>query len=766
MSSNVKDAAYAIRHEFYLRDKYHRTNNRIAFLEDCLDEQVLPRSAPSALLSDEHPFTDAARAYLEEGIKSLRHRLVVLKSRFGEQLPRDLAERLLQGSAKHRANLQNKLARLCSSSKWQNAGNPDLINNMSGRALTDIEIQALSLGLKFNIGKSSQKYIDLLAKNNKFGDSDIDKGFKQGVTTCLAALACSNRSALPRRYLQAMQNLSKDDTIVITSADKGGGIVILDKTTYIDKMQALLCDVSTYKHVTHGTCKKSADRFSKEARKILRRSERGKQLLYLLEEDPKPPAMRGLPKTHKPGIPMRPITSGVGSAPHRLAKTLAKPLSNALGSISPSHLKNSGDLLNRIKDININGKKIVSFDVKALFTNVPVDGAMAAVKRVTDNVTDDDLPMPKEDFMKLIHLCVSFNVFQFDGKEYEQVKGLAMGSPLSAVLACLYMEAMEEDHYKNIVGNNCTWLRYVDDVLCFVPSETDLPRLLQELNNIDAAIQFTTEEENNGKIPFLDTLILRDGERLKFTVYRKPTYKNDLVHYFSAHSQRVKSGVVIGFFLRAFRICSEDLLQNEINFIMRSFLQLRYPLAELISCQEKAKKILSRAGTTTNRQSPSDKPLPAVIVPHSVLTEPVQKILRSSLSVITVGGKKLGNVLKSKKMVSQNKKSVVYKIPCGKCPRVYYGETGRGMETRIREHKADLRYHRPSNAFVAHVDEEGHLPNWSGATSIQNLTKSQRKVIEAAFIASGKNINTSTGFFRLASVAAALITQKYDKFSQ
>ena len=61
--------------------------------------------------------------------------------------------------------------------------------------------------------------------------------------------------------------------------------------------------------------------------------------------------------------------------------------------------------------------------------------------------------------MKLIHLCVSFNVFQFDDKEYEQVKGLAMGSPLSAVLACLYMEAMEEDHYKDIVGNNCTWLR-------------------------------------------------------------------------------------------------------------------------------------------------------------------------------------------------------------------------------------------------------------------------------------------------------------------
>lgn len=203
----------------------------------------------------------------------------------------------------------------------------------------------------------------------------------------------------------------------------------------------------------------------------------------------------------------------------------------------PAHLKNSGDLIDRIKDINVNEKKMVSFDVKALFTNVPIDGAMAAVNRVLANVDNDDLPVPKEDFMKRIHLCVSFNSFEFRDNEYQQVNALAMGSPLSAVLACLYMEAMEEDHYKGMIGDNCTWLRYVDDVLCFVPSDTDLTRLLGQLNEVDTAIQFTTEEENNGKIPFLDTLIFKDDGKLKFTVYRK-----DLVHYFSAHSKRIKSG--------------------------------------------------------------------------------------------------------------------------------------------------------------------------------------------------------------------------------
>ncbi|XP_069990569.1 rhodopsin-like [Penaeus vannamei] len=44
-----------------------------------------------------------------------------------------------------------------------------------------------------------------------------------------------------------------------------------------------------------------------------------------------------------------------------------------------------------------------------------------------------------------------------------------MGSPLSAVLACLFMETLESDHCKDIIGRHSTWLRYVDDVLVIVP---------------------------------------------------------------------------------------------------------------------------------------------------------------------------------------------------------------------------------------------------------------------------------------------------------
>jgi len=115
---------------------------------------------------------------------------------------------------------------------------------------------------------------------------------------------------------------------------------------------------------------------------------------------------------------MRPITSGIGSAPHALAKVLARPLARRLGSISTSHLKNSGDLLERLKDYKARNMTVVSFDVKALFTNVPTEEALEVVKEVINMLSDEELPLPRRDYQKLLNLCISFNIFEFEGEEF------------------------------------------------------------------------------------------------------------------------------------------------------------------------------------------------------------------------------------------------------------------------------------------------------------------------------------------------------------
>ena len=46
----------------------------------------------------------------------------------------------------------------------------------------------------------------------------------------------------------------------------------------------------------------------------------------------------------------------------------------------------------------------------------------------------------------------------------------------------------------------------------------------EHLNRQNVHIQFTKEIEDNGKIPFLDCLVIRDNNRLQKMVYRKSTH--------------------------------------------------------------------------------------------------------------------------------------------------------------------------------------------------------------------------------------------------
>ena len=110
-----------------------------------------------------------------------------------------------------------------------------------------------------------------------------------------------------------------------------------------------------------------------------------------------------------------------------------------MSAVSDAHLSNSSDWIERPQDTDFTDKCLASFDVKSLFTNVLVDDALRVIKSVVDRMDADQLPIAKSDYFKLVTLCMKFGGFVFDSCEYVQHSGLAMGSPLSPVAACLYI---------------------------------------------------------------------------------------------------------------------------------------------------------------------------------------------------------------------------------------------------------------------------------------------------------------------------------------
>ena len=81
------------------------------------------------------------------------------------------------------------------------------------------------------------------------------------------------------------------------------------------------------------------------------------------------PSLYGLPKTHKPGNPMRPIISAVGSFNHEAAKWLSN-IQAALRHHS-TIVRDTFSFVKEIQKNDLRGCVMASFDVKSLFTNIP-----------------------------------------------------------------------------------------------------------------------------------------------------------------------------------------------------------------------------------------------------------------------------------------------------------------------------------------------------------------------------------------------------------
>ncbi|KFD51344.1 hypothetical protein M514_07749 [Trichuris suis] len=171
------------------------------------------------------------------------------------------------------------------------------------------------------------------------------------------------------------------------------------------------------------------------------------------------------------------------------------------------------------------------------------------------------------------------NFFHFQGHFFEQKGGASMGSPLSPVLAEVFMEHLEDKAFSEADRNILPRLfkRYVDDIFVIIESGRE-DIFLNFLNGLfPNTISFAMEKEVSGKLPFLDSLVIRMPERLKTNVYRKPTHSDRYIHFSPHHPRAVMKGVIQGMARRAIDLCEPEFLEAELNHIFETFKENGYP---------------------------------------------------------------------------------------------------------------------------------------------------------------------------------------------
>ena len=279
-----------------------------------------------------------------------------------------------------------------------------------------------------------------------------------------------------------------------------------------------------------------------------------------------PSIFYGLPKIHKPDMPLRPILSRCGSVTYGVAKELTKILKPLVGK-SPQHINSIHDFVEQVKHITLApGECLSSYDASALFTPVPVDPASKVIKDLLEKepTLRNRTVLPVEDIILPLEFCLKNMYFSFQDQFYEQVKGVAMGSPVNPIVANLYIEYFEQKAL-HTAPTPRLWHRYVDDTFV-IQKEIHKQDFIQHINSADPAIQFKVENNKEDEaIPLLDTIVKPEADgNLSITVYRKLTHMDQYLQWNSHHHLSAKFSVIHTLSNRAQRVCSNpELLHKE-----------------------------------------------------------------------------------------------------------------------------------------------------------------------------------------------------------
>ena len=310
----------------------------------------------------------------------------------------------------------------------------------------------------------------------------------------------------------ALNELGKMSDIAILPADKGNTTVVMNKAAYHGKISEML-DSGTYGKLKKDPTQSFETKITKALKNLERIYELPTQLYRRLKPTgSKPPLFYGLPKIHKVDIPLRPIVASIGSPSYSLSKYIASMISPLAGK-TDSFIKDSAHFVDLVKDIKLSEDEImISFDVKSLFTNVPITEAVEVIHGMlkSDDTLEERTVLSPDRIAELLDLCLRSTYFSYNDAFYEQKEGAAMGSPVSAVVG------------------------------------------------VRESIQFTFEMEKNGSLPFLDCEVTRgENGNLSTKVFRKKTHTDRYLNFNSHHPTHVKRGVVKCLFNRAEKLISD-----------------------------------------------------------------------------------------------------------------------------------------------------------------------------------------------------------------
>ena len=382
---------------------------------------------------------------------------------------------------------------------------------------------------------------------------------KLNLNTHLSLITKNKKTNMSREELEFLKKLKRSrNSITIKQADKNLGIVLMDTDDYVQQCTRELAKGDVYVTVQTYPEEDILKQLTNTIINFKNQLQKYDDKLYhfLLPKATSHhhlPQMYGIPKIHKPFTrvpPIRPIISQSAS----LLKPIATFLDHILQPLAksyPDYLHNSTSLSLKLQNLQVPKDAIlVSVDVESLFPSIPQTDMLETIYQEMHKkrhllIFDPNL------IVRLLHINVNNNFFEFANCTFKQTKGMAMGSPCSPTTANIYM-SVEIRKFLNTQKNKPLLLaRYIDDIfIVWTKSAKELDQFMSDLNKFNKSLHYT-HQLSTSSIDFLDLTIYK-GSTFPYTnvldtrTFQKPQNLYQYLHYSSNHPKALFKAIITG----------------------------------------------------------------------------------------------------------------------------------------------------------------------------------------------------------------------------
>ena len=371
---------------------------------------------------------------------------------------------------------------------------------------------------------------------------------------------------MPKSEREAIRQLKENSEINIKKADKGTTTVIMNKTDKIKEGMTLIEVKEHYRPLQEPMVEETSKKVRKIITELYQKKHIDEMTFKWLSQTPNPPRIPvfyTLTKTHKVNLSSRPIISGCDSPTERISAfvdTLLQPIMKK----QQSYIKDTTQFINVIEGTRVPQNAIlVSMDVTSLYTNIPQEEGITTICHAYDTFYTATPPIPTHYLREMLRLILQENSFQFNGKDFLQTHGTAMGTKTAVSFANIFMAKIETAIIDQHSTKPLLWKRYIDDVFSlWDTNREEINNFIEHANNYHPTIKFTADISDK-EIIFLDTCIYKGARFEKESIldtrtHFKPTETFQYTHFKSCHPPGVKKGFVKGEGLRLLRTNSSE----------------------------------------------------------------------------------------------------------------------------------------------------------------------------------------------------------------